>query len=320
MREKIVLIGAGNIGLRYLQALCLTEKSYRIYVVDLSERALKNAEEIFKKNPIHHEISYYTELEKLPERIDIACITTSSNIRREIVEKLLKICKLKYLILEKFLFNYMDDYEIVNGLLQNHKVKSWVNCTRRAQDAYINLKEELLSSSFLEITVSGSNWGLGCNAIHFLDLIEFLSGNDNITVNIDKLDNRMIESKRKGFKEITGTITGSMGKCRSLSITSYGEGNMDVSIMITSDKTKFVIDEGRQKIFRYQGNGEWSKEPFKLLYTSEIMQLIISDILATGECQLANYEEASELHKKLQVPLTYFFADKGINNGECPIT
>ena len=50
------------------------------------------------------------------------------------------------------------------------------------------------------------------------------------------------------------------------------------------------------------------------------MESIIREILETGWCSLASYEESREVHELLQFPLTNFFEEKGLKKGICPIT
>ena len=47
MAVKIVLVGAGNIGSRHLQALALLDRDANIQVIDTLESSLKLAEERF---------------------------------------------------------------------------------------------------------------------------------------------------------------------------------------------------------------------------------------------------------------------------------
>lgn len=63
------------------------------------------------------------------------------------------------------MFCDLSDYEIVRALLEEKHIKAWVNCTRRECESYQGLKSELEDENF-EFALSGSNWGMGCNAIH----------------------------------------------------------------------------------------------------------------------------------------------------------
>lgn len=316
---NVALIGAGNIGQRYLQAM-LSGRFERggIYVVDPSQSALEKAREVVAGSLKN--VEFLNDIEALPETIDCAAVTTTSVVRKEIVQRLLKEKNVKNLILEKFLFPYERDYKEVKQLLDKKGVKSWVNCTRRAQKPYKRLRELLLNCESMQIVISGSDWGMGCNSIHFLDLISYLANSLEIKIEIDGLNNKIIASKREGYKEIAGTIRGSIGKCSDFSITCYENGEVPLTIYISTEQGNILINETKQKLYILDKQGEWRSEEFGLLYISQVMDKVIKDILDKESCDLITYEESSIIHLALQTKLTKFFEKDGVDKGFCPIT
>lgn len=57
----------------------------------------------------------------------------------------------------------------------------------------------------------GGDWGLGCNAIHFLDLLTFFTRKVDFELDISHLDSEIRVSKKERFVEFTGFL---LGKCR----------------------------------------------------------------------------------------------------------
>ena len=111
--SNVIIIGAGNLGSRHLQALALINKLINIDVIDPSEQALKVAKERFEQISVNKDLNnirFLSNMNNLREFIDVAIIATSSNIRKEVVEQLLKNRKIKYLILEKVVFQSYDDF------------------------------------------------------------------------------------------------------------------------------------------------------------------------------------------------------------------
>ena len=315
--RKIAIIGAGNIGGRYVESLLHSDSEDALYVVDTSEQALKALAE--KNGETKKKITYLTDTQGLPNSLDLAAITTTSGVRRAAVEQLLNCVNVKYLILEKPLFCDLMEYEIVGELLAKKQIKAWVNCTRRESESYQRLKSDLGDESF-EFILSGSNWGMGCNAIHFLDLICFLAGTDDLKVNVDSLYKTILDSKRKPYKEIWGTITGSAGKCVHYSLTAHAGDELPISIMLKTPSKTYLINEGRQLLRVWSGDGPCVNARFELSYISQVMGRIIETILDTGNCRLADYVESSAIHRALQVPLTDFFEKMGGEKGICPIS
>lgn len=321
---NIGLIGVGALGSRHLQALALSDRILNIFVMDPSEASLKKAEELFYQmsNASKHQILFTTRMDQMAKKFDVVIIATNSNVRRQVIEQLITCCKVKFLIIEKVLFQRLEDYEIVSEALKKNNIRAWVNCTRRLFDFYQNLKDRLLEATSFEISISGSKWGLGCNAIHFLDLIAYLGGSDNQKLDVSGLDKQYIKSKRRGFLEITGTISGRIGRCNNYSITSYLNNNCPISISISSDILKCIINESEKKaiVAEASNNWVWKEESFQIPYQSQLTHLVVQDILDTGNCMLTEYEVSKQFHSKLQEPLIQYFEKLGVEGKICPIT
>lgn len=322
--NKVGIIGAGNLGARHLQAFSLANRAFELFVVDLSLESLQKARNIFEnsENTARHMVHYINNIEGLPKSLDVVIVATNSNIRRSVIEELLTITNVNYLLLEKVLFQKLEDYDSIGKVLKEKNIKTWVNCPRRTFDFYKNLKAELEEATSMEINVSGSLWGLACNGIHMLDLIAFLAGSKDTKVDVSNLEENYIESKRKGFLEINGTLKGSMGRCSSYAITCYPMSDSPVTISINSDILKCIIVESSNTsyISRKKSNWMWENEHFIILQQSQRTQLVVQDILDKGDCDLVEYEESAYLHKCFQEPLITYFGERGIRDGLCPIT
>ena len=177
---KIVIAGSGNIGSRHLQAFAHTSLAMQLFVVDPNKSSLEIAEtrwnEAISGKVTNVEVAFLQSAEEIPDAIDVAIIATNSVIRKKVFEQLILKRKVTHVVFEKFLFQTIAEYEAVDVLLQSNGIKGWVNCPRRMYDIYSTLKNLLKNETSFEFQVTGSNWGLGCNSIHYLDLFSFLSG------------------------------------------------------------------------------------------------------------------------------------------------
>ena len=91
--KKIIIIGAGNIGSRHIQALKSVKTPLKIHVIDPSVKALKISKERYDSihpDILNHEISYSRDLNIQDDQIDIAIIATTSKVRRGVIENLLE--------------------------------------------------------------------------------------------------------------------------------------------------------------------------------------------------------------------------------------
>ena len=117
----------------------------------------------------------------------------------------MKNSTVKYLILEKILFQKAQDYKAIKKQIKKKKIKAWVNFSMRIMPFYQKIKEQLRSKK-IHLIVSGSQWGLVTNAVHFIDFIAFLTDCYDFTIDTKGLNSKPIESKRPGFLELIGTL------------------------------------------------------------------------------------------------------------------
>ena len=270
---KIVIIGMGNIGKRWLESILAIRSEKDVFCIEINEIVAKELQERYKER-----ITVYTQISMLPREIDLCAITSTADVRRKIFDDIVDHCLVKYIVFEKVLFQKESDYYHVLNELESRKIKGWVNCTRREMPPCKKLKSRLDSGSYFTLCAGGNHWGLGCNGVHIIDFAAYLGGIDGLEINTSGLIGPVVESKRKGFYEFRGTITGKSGKCRSFQISDTGSDVMTpLVITINSDAGCYVIDE-TNGIMRYMDNTtnwEWSEEDFSYLYTSQIVGSIV---------------------------------------------
>lgn len=307
--KNICIIGAGNIGSRHLQGLKKTGFPLSITVIDPSLESLKTAQQRYTEinSPINHSIVFSEDMKNLPNKIDLAIIATSSNIRRQVTEQLLKNSNVKYLILEKILFQNREDYLAIGNLLKRKNCKTWINFNMRIVPFYFNLQKEFAGNP-IQFIVTGSKFGLVTNSIHFVDYIAFLTGCYEFTIETNGLDTKPIDSKRKGFLELNGTLNvhykdGSFG-----SFTCYPDGDAPYLFEVYSKKFRFISRENEKKAWISSSKNNWTWEEInsKILYQSEMTNLVVEKILKSGTCNLATYQEASKVHLHLLEGLIKF--------------
>lgn len=323
--DKITVVGAGNIGLRHIQALLLSEKPLELHVMDPSDESLQRVKQVWEQAELKTEIkiNFAKNIDELPKQIELAIVATASNIRRQVVEQMIIGHGIRNLILEKVLFQKVEDYDAVYALLCKNNIPTWVNCPRRMYPIYESIKEELSDVENMQILVSGGQaWELACNAIHMVDLIGYLAGCENGKVDLSGLDKEMYESKRKGFLEVGGTIKGCLGRCDSFAITTDKKNILPLTVMIDSPKMKCIINENTKKIAIARSCNNWEYEKIEGIfpYQSQLTHMAVWSILEQGMCQLPTFQEAKYEHLLLQIPLTEYFEKQGVEKGLCPIT
>lgn len=323
---NVAVIGAGQLGSRHLQGLTGINNFCKVTVVDPMPESLERAKARYEEcnaNPCITAVDFVTDISQLPPVIDFAIVATNSLCRRKLVEDILARSKVEYLILEKFLFPSIADYSAVAGLLKANNVKTFVNCPRRMFAYYHRIAELLNGQQILNIRVSGSNWGLGCNAIHFLDIITWLKNSTDFELT-NRLDGVIHQSKRAGYIEFTGEVAGRFADGGEFAIASYEKGKTPIIIEIQAENTNIILSEstGKMMISSAEENWAWKEEAATIKFQSALSGLVADDCLQNGTCELAPFDWSAECHLKL---LKLFLEHMNNINPEgdkdlCPIT
>jgi hypothetical protein len=305
-----------------LQGLAKSTKPIQIYVIAPNEKSLIVAKNRFKEvsKPTNSKISYLQNIRGIPKNIDLAIIATTANVRREVIESLLDKCSMKYLILEKVVFQKSVDFKPIQNLLFEKNVKTWVNCTRRSFLFYKKLKKEL-GTDKLSIKVEGNNWGLASNSIHMIDLLAFLSEKNNFIFDTDGLENILISSKRNGFSELKGTLKIQTSRGDTLELKEKGKYDKNTKISISNDKMHFNIYETQNRVVKYILDKEAYADHIRIPFQSELTGSAIDQILDTGESDLTSYDECMKYHLPMLDALnTHISKVTGQTVTICPIT
>ncbi|MEW6610795.1 MAG: Gfo/Idh/MocA family oxidoreductase [Patescibacteria group bacterium] len=307
--KSVFLIGAGNIGSRHLQGLKAVREPLIITVIDPSPDALTVAQERYTQatGEIPHEVVYASEIPANAGKIDCAIIATSASVRREAMETLCARATVRALILEKILFQKPGDFRSVKQLLKEQNIPAWVNCPMRVMPAYRDSKKILGTGPFV-YHVSGANWGLMCNAIHFMDHLSFLTGNTAFTVDTRLLKQDLFESKRKGFSELDGTLTASFDDGSILVLTHTTEGTAPIIVEMQSSSARIIVRETERKQWIAQENKQWqwAEQDAVIPYQSGLTGPLVEEIISKGTCALPSFEESANLHLQLYEPIRKF--------------
>ena len=301
---NIVLIGAGELGSRHLQSLINVENA-SIFIVEPSELsrniAIQRAGEI--KSFAKTLITFVDAASELPRNIDFAIIATGAGPRLSILRNLVEHVKIKYLVLEKVLFQKNSDYFEAMELIEKYNVKAWVNCPRRMFSAYGALKDRLDQSGPLSMKVTGGDWGLACNAIHFIDIFSFISDSKVLSINTSQLEQKIYPSRRENYIEIYGKLNIFFENGHELSLEClHGKHSMEIDLLCVDGS--YNINEGTGDI---KLNDILIDLKMVVKYQSELSQIVAEDALSLGESQLTDFNESVELHIPFITSLLSFY-------------
>lgn len=323
--KNIVVIGSGQLGSRHLQGLTKLKTDAAIEIVEPNAESVKMTKErlnLTERNDSIKSITFKNEIEELSNNIDLCIIATNSDVRLKVVQEILDKKRVKNIVLEKVLFQRLADYQTAKSLFNESNVNVWVNCHRRALAIYKQIKQRLINHLSIEFKVVGGHWGLGCNAIHFIDLLSMLCGEVNYFITTNKLDDEIIASKRNGFIEFTGNISGQFSGGHTFELASIKNSNQPLLIEIITSEERLLVDEknGEMTVFN-SDNVLIETISFDMVHHSNLTNLTANQILTTEQCDLPNYLESSIIHQTLlEFLLDHIATSTGRRPEECPIT
>ncbi len=316
--KRVAIIGAGQLGSRHLQGLKTTQTEMEIWVIDASEESLKVAKERCDsvEGKTLKTVHYNQSVDALPKKIDMVIVATGSKPRAAIIKALLNNTSVDYLVLEKFLFTRLQDYDDIEVLLKENNVKCWVNCPRRMWPAYDHIIKLINQDVPVSVEYFGQNWGMCCNTVHYIDLWMYLAGNASFVADFCDVEPRVIESKRSGYIELLGKERFKSSNDDILSLGSFAEFDGESKVIIRNAGNEIIVDEGKG-IWYYNGEEHMVKTPFQ----SGLTGVLADEILTTGECRLSQYAISIQYHKPyLKAVLDFVNKIHGTYSDNCPIT
>jgi hypothetical protein len=320
--RRIKIVGAGQLGSRHLQALQALAEPAEIHVIDPSPASLATARERFEAagRGVAHRVRFEArDVETGPT--DVAIVATNADARRGAVEALLAVSTVRFLVLEKLLFDRREDYAAVGAALERAGARAWVNCPMRVMPCYERIRAEL-GGGPLGYRVTGSQYGLVTNAIHYIDHAVHLAGSAVESVDASRLDARPIASKRAGFLELNGTLVAQLADGSVCEATCYPQGTAPVVVEIFSSAHRFIVRESEGRLWHAgeASQWRWEERDAPVPYQSQITTGVVESLLADGDCGLAPYAESARTHLALLEPLRPLVRDSAPGGADYPFT
>ena len=298
---NILLYGCGNIGSRHLQGIVKSKYNINIYVYDINAQALKLAKKDLKKIKLSNSIKSIKFIKKLDiyEDFFLIIIATSAKNRMAQLKEICNRFVFKYLIIEKIAFQNVNEFDKSILLLKNKKIITWVNCPNRLYNSYIKLKKEIIKEKNISMEVTGGKWGLLSNYIHYLDLFDFLINKDLNFESIHTSLSKPFNSKRKGYKEMSGEISFYTKNNDFLLVKEDKDSFAPLSIIITTSKIKIIIFENFNKaiIFRQKDKTKFMVEDFEIEFQSNLTKKLVDNLIQKKQCNLTTLKLSYFMHK-----------------------
>jgi hypothetical protein len=288
MTYNILLFGAGNIGSRHIQGFIKTNLKLNIHIVDPNPRAINiTKERILEIKKIKNKkFFFYKNINFKKKNFNLLVMSTSSKNRLTHLKKICFVKKIDNLLIEKIAFQNFQEYLKAIKLLEQKKIKNWVNCARNAQPIYKYLRNKIKLNEKLIIYVRGNSWNLASNAIHFIDLFYFLLQKKSKFKEISTNQIKIIPSKRFGYLEVTGKVKLINSNFDQIILEDKTTNRKNILVVkIINGKQEFIINESLLNAKLKFDNKVLNKK-IKILKQSELSKLYIQKIFDKKSIEL----------------------------------
>ena len=293
---KAVVIGFGGMGCRHASSLMNGSQFSEIWILEPNET-------IFQDNCKRIDIDasrfqYVKNISSLPADIDFAVIATTSIPRYNIFDYLVQEKKVRTFLLEKVVFQSKQQFDDAIGLIKKYNVKAYCNFVNRYFPNYKLIKQQIDNSSTIKMVVSGGEFGLGCNSLHYIDLFQYLTSSTPALKQFKLVENNNKHKRGNHFKEILGQMRWQTNNGDVLVINSLLEKSNEVEISILNNENIDILNESTLMHFSSNPLKGIGVEKFEILYTSYLTNEIFKDI-RLEQCLLPLVEETMFMHCEL---------------------
>ncbi len=289
-------------GLHYLRGIIESDLDLKIWVTDPNRLALEKVKNLISSRDFSNDkmgFEFSETIHSLPIDIDLCIISTTADVRPEVLLGILKNKNIRYLILEKLIAQNISDLELVSKNLFAIQ-STWVNLPLRSMTWFNRIKQEIEYNDVSKFKgeVIGTNWNLISNSLHYIDLFSFLLNIAPTSISLEGLDKIWFES-RLGFYDTFGSIVAHFPNNSELTLTSIskkiGSQKSTFINIFMQDKT-LIIDESGGKAC-YTQNGA-KKDIFgQIELQSQMTSGLVKSILIDGICSLPKFTEIEHTHK-----------------------
>ncbi len=284
--KKILLVGCGRLGYRYLQAINNLDFDFECIVIEkkinLRNKLKKNFSQKFK---------FYSKIPSDNKKFNLCIVATQAKDRSFAVSNINNQITCYNWLLEKNLAVSSLELDHLKKELNNKNV--WINTCLRIFKIFKFLKEQQNKIEYSKVT--GKNWLLTSNIIHFIDLFSWIFNTKLKKMVFSNSSKWFYNSKNKTW-DLYGSVLISFENNKTLKVEHFKQKNkiITTNIIVKTKKDKIKIDQLNYEIYK---NNKKIKIKQTYPYLSIYMTKIIQKIIFTKNCNLPNLKSVFNDHK-----------------------
>jgi predicted dehydrogenase len=323
--KKILLVGCGELGSRFLQASLQVNGVNQIDVLELSDQAVEVAKYRMNQIQFYQEaikVKWNKSFNSVGQGADLCIIATQADGREHIFNEVFNL-GIKHILTEKIVTQSLPAFNEILSKVEKLGVNVWVNCKTRDYPVWQYIKTKIDPEGELLYHSIGGNHGLCTNGLHTLDLFSFISESTELIDTNSQIDPVLHTTKRNKY-DLSGAfhLTGA-GKSKCI-IDYSGSGSSSVLEVVATQQYRWVLDHATRQAFESSQENKWKLEPIPFegdLSVSNMSIKFISDILKKNQCGLPTLKQTYAAHEFLfSVTLPVFNKLLGKHDSICPIT
>jgi len=252
--KNIVLIGAGRMGQIHL--LGLKKFSGSISIVDINPKCCDAIKEFTRTHNCAFDYKCYTALEEVPRDSNFfaAILSSTADARLKQLDWILNN-NIRFLLLEKPVAQSRKIFKDILSRLRSSNIDVRCNFYRRKLSYFNKIRSRILESNSempLTLLVSSGAMGLGCNGIHWIDFVAYLSNAKSGRLAYGKVDKTLIESGRgPQFKDYGGIAVYEFDTGARLVLNIVASSSAPTSFLLYESSHATIVDQKNDLAIEY---------------------------------------------------------------------
>lgn len=302
--SRVLIVGCGQLGSRHLQAVAALPQVNEIEVVDPKPEALalgRERVEAIRDRSDARRVRWLSSLEEATPGGGLCIVATQAQGRCQLVRRIAEQIGYRVFLLEKIVGQSIAEIEGLDAFLSSRRCAAWVNFKTRAYPIHQRIRARLAPEDPMLFHAVGGNHGLANNGVHTADLFVWYDAATQIDLRGSWIDAVLHPSKRgSGVFDLSGTLQGSTEKGSHFVLSYARDHAQSEQIAITTRRYRAIVDHMQRWAVESDASTGWAWQsvPFEGdILVSHMTRGFVSDLLASGQCELPTLTESLVAHR-----------------------
>ena len=294
----VAIIGTGNLGRYHAIGAMMSQVVDDLYLYDSAQSCAENLKIELQAKPSLTKVHVLPSLNSPPVFFDLVIIASTAKKRLDLVSELFAHHRIKQLVVEKLL---EQSPERIRLLVESTKSAQtvWVNHPKPMMRWHQELAAVFQAIEISEVRVSGPNWGLTTAGTHYLQLVQWWTGQKLVFASDVAGRATWFPSKRVGYWEMFGSVSFELDGGAHMHLESFpakapGSYAESIEIMVAGKSSTARLNEVTGEVFGLVDGCPLPSGTLDL--QSNLTARLIKELAETGVCPLPIIQDVEHLH------------------------